>query len=270
MLSVLTNRHDQVNGVVSGEMYLNGTAITPTYLSRVAAFVSHEMSFCPDMSTRQALLFAGLLLGPADKAANDMKRRTRAILEELNLGEVRHARLSELTDSERLRLHVAIHLLLDTELLILDQPLARLDIFDAFFLVEYLRHWALVGNRCVVMTCAPPTYEIYNMMHRVLLISAGRSLFVGPRRDMVKYFTGFNFPCPPFKNPSDFYLDLVTIDDLSQEALIESNQRLEELAAIHVRRPLSELFSSMPGPPSVTPAPYRHSNFAMQFLALCM
>ncbi len=90
------------------------------------------------MTARQALLFAGLLMGPASRSSGrggsgggsgnstgnaDIKRRTRTLLEELNLGEVRHTVLSELTDSERRRLHIAVHLLLDTEILMLDQPL---------------------------------------------------------------------------------------------------------------------------------------------------
>ena len=116
--------------------------------------------------------------------STDIKRRTRTILEELNLGEVRHTRVSELTDSERRRLHIAIHLLLDTELLILDQPLQGLDIFDAFFLVEYLRQWAAIGGRSVIMTISPPTYEVctivplkikslYNLYEQPLLFQPG-------------------------------------------------------------------------------------------------
>ena len=136
--------------------------------------------------------------------------------------------------------------------------------------MEYLRQWAAVGCRSVVMTLSPPTYEVFTMLHRVLLLSAGRTLFVGPRRDFLPYFAALDFPCPPFKNPADYYLDLVTLDDLSAEALIESSQRVEALAELHVRRPLAELFSSMPGPPAGLPPPYRRANLAMQFLALWM
>ncbi|KPM02319.1 ABC transporter sub-family G-like protein 2 [Sarcoptes scabiei] len=221
-----------------------------------------------EMSTRQALLFAGLLIGPASRSTTDVKRFTRTLLEELNLGEVRHTKLSELTYSERKRLHIAIHLLLDTELLMIDQPLLGLDIFDSFFLIEYLRQWAIVGGRAVIMTVSPPNFEIFTMIHKVLLMSAGRSLYVGHRKDMIKYFSSIGYPCPPYKNPSDYYLDLITLDDLSQEALIESSQRIETLAEIQNRRSIMEIFSSMPGPPSVLPAPFRRANLAMQFLAL--
>ena len=47
-----------------------------------------------------------------------------------------------------------------------------MDIFDTFFLVEYLRQWAGRG-RIVIMTLQPPTYEILTMISKVLLLSTG-------------------------------------------------------------------------------------------------
>ena len=41
-----------------------------------------------------------------------------------------------------------------------------MDIFDTFFLVEYLRQWAARG-RIVILTIQPPTYEIFTMVSRV-------------------------------------------------------------------------------------------------------
>ncbi|OTF82901.1 ABC transporter sub-family G-like protein [Euroglyphus maynei] len=268
LLDVLGARHDHRNGTARAEIYLNGVLISAKHLSNMIAYVTNNMHLCSTMSTRQALLFAGLLIGPASRSSTDVKRLTRTLLEELNLGQVRHTKLSELTYSERRRLHVAMHLLLDTELLLIDQPLLGLDIFDSFFMIEYLRQWAMIGGRIVIMTLSPPTYEVFTMLHRVLLISAGRPLFVGLRKDFLRYFNSIGYPCPSFKNPSDYYLDLITLDDLSQEALLESRQRIETIADIHSRRSMSEIFSSMPGPPAVLPAPFRRANFAMQFLAL--
>ena len=43
-----------------------------------------------------------------------------------------------------------------------------MDIFDTFFLVEYLRQWAARG-RIVILTMQPPTYEIFTMVSKVRL-----------------------------------------------------------------------------------------------------
>ena len=42
-----------------------------------------------------------------------------------------------------------------------------MDIFDTFFLVEYLRQWAARG-RIVILTIHPPTYEIFTMISKVI------------------------------------------------------------------------------------------------------
>jgi ABC-type multidrug transport system ATPase subunit len=60
---------------------------------------------------------------------------------------------------------------------VLDQPTKGMDIFDTFFLVEYLRQWAGRG-RIVIMTLQPPTYEILTMISKVLLLSTGNINFL--------------------------------------------------------------------------------------------
>nr|CAH7724910.1 unnamed protein product [Callosobruchus chinensis] len=99
------------------------------------------------------------------------------------------------------RLNVACHLILDTDIVVLDQPTRGMDIFDTFFLVEYLKQWANGGagnalGRIVIFTMHPPTYEIFTMLSRILLISAGRTMFSGRRRDMLPYFAMVEYPCP--------------------------------------------------------------------------
>lgn len=56
-----------------------------------------------------------------------------------------------------------------------------------------------------ILTIQPPTYEIFTMTSRVALISTGRLMYFGRRREMLPYFAFINFPCPAFKNPSDYY-----------------------------------------------------------------
>jgi len=72
-------------------------------------------------------------------------------VEDLGLAQVRHTRVKDLTVSEKQRLNVACHLLLDADIVVLDRPTRGMDIFDTFFLVEYLRQWAARG-RIVILT----------------------------------------------------------------------------------------------------------------------
>jgi len=69
-----------------------------------------------------------------------------ALVGDLGLDQVSGTKLSGLTQSELRRLSVAIHMLSDVQILLLDQPTKGMDIFDTFFLIEYLRQWALTGD----------------------------------------------------------------------------------------------------------------------------
>lgn len=68
------------------------------------------------------------------------------LIEDLGLEQVRHTKVASMTISEKRRLNVACQLLLDTDIVLLDQPTKGMDIFDTFFLVEYLRQWASGGT----------------------------------------------------------------------------------------------------------------------------
>ena len=117
--------------------------------------------------------------------------------------------------SEKQRLNVACHLLLDADVVVLDQPTRGMDIFATFFLVEYLRQWAARG-RIVALTLQPPTYEILTMISKVVLLSMGRLMYHGKRREMLPYFAFIDYPCPAYKNPSDYYreYDLLEVHPL--------------------------------------------------------
>lgn len=55
------------------------------------------------------------------------------------------------------------------------------------------------------MTLQPPTYEILTMISKVLLLSTGRMMYYGKRREMLPYFAFIEYPCPAYKNPADYY-----------------------------------------------------------------
>lgn len=207
---------DLIAGLIQpaiGDVILNGQNVKPHQLSSRVAYVQNDSHLCKDMTAVQTLRFHFDLKKPTDKLGYlkiDAMDRINVLIEDLGLEQVRDTKVSAMTISERKRLNVACHLLLDTDIVVLDQPTRGMDIFDSFFLVEYLRQWANGGTgnalgRIVILTLHPPTYEIFTMLSRILLISAGRTMFSGKRHNMLPYFALVDYPCPSFKNPSDYY-----------------------------------------------------------------
>ena len=53
---------------------------------------------------------------------HDLLGRVKALIEDLGLAQVQHDRVGKLTASEKQRLNVACHLLLDADIVVLDEP----------------------------------------------------------------------------------------------------------------------------------------------------
>lgn len=73
------------------------------------------------------------------------------LIEELGLAQVLNTKVSSLTASETQRLNLACYLVSDAEILLLDRPTRHMDIFDTFFLVEFLRQWASGGTGNLIL-----------------------------------------------------------------------------------------------------------------------
>ncbi|CAG9807686.1 unnamed protein product [Chironomus riparius] len=235
---------------LGGEILINGQQVSRGMLRQLCGYVPalEAASLDPRMSVQNTLSYHAVLKGPLDNS--DIKERIDILVEDLGLTAVRSSAISRLTHSEKQRLNVACQLLTQCSVLVLDQTTNNMDIFDTFFLVEYLRQWC--SSRICIMTLQPPTFEILSMCSGVLLLSGGRTIFSGNRGDLPRHMSQLGYPCPPFKNPADYYLDLVTLDDLSAAALLESSARIESLAnawdRMNSEPPLAAPLASLPDP----------------------
>jgi energy-coupling factor transporter ATP-binding protein EcfA2 len=266
--------------------------VSSNQVARCSGYACSSLALCPRMSTRQTLLFESLLrsagqarlrTGPTSashptnmtsgssmiqhsNAPPDTKRRVDSLLDQLALSDVRHTSVGQLSTAERTRLLIALQLLVEPAILLLDKPLLGCDLFDSFFLLEFLRRWAASGARAVVLNVRPPTHETFSMLSHVLLLSSGRSAFYGRTEDAGSYFAQLHSPCPPLRNPSDYWVDLLTPD-----APGLSCQRVQRLVAEHSNRLQGSAGRFLQPPrPFVPPTSVQVHSLPLQLLALCM
>lgn len=50
---------------------------------------------------------------------------------------------------------------------------------------------------------------LFDQVPRLLALSGPEPVFTGASRALVRYFTSVDYPCPPFKNPADYYREYI-------------------------------------------------------------
>lgn len=103
------------------------------------------------------------------------------------------------------RLKLAGAMLRDTDVLVAENVLKDMDLYDLAFLVDFIRDWAQRLRKICIIALSPPTPEILTMFGKAALLTCGRLVFAGDSADMCAYFQSIGYDSPPFKNPCDYY-----------------------------------------------------------------
>ena len=77
------------------------------------------------------------------------------------------------------------------------------------------------------MTIHQPRTDILEIFDKIILLSAGKTVYFGPLESSLTYFSELGYPLPSKTNPSDYFLDIITPDQRSERQKEESNKRIE-------------------------------------------
>ncbi|KAM6956216.1 ATP-binding cassette sub-family G member 8 [Aplochiton taeniatus] len=233
LLDVITCR-DEGGAMSSGQILINGRPSTPQLVRKSIAHVRQDDRLLPHLTVRETLVFVAKLRLPTHFTQAQKDQRVDEVIAELRLRQCAHTRVGNdyvrgVSGGERRRVSIAVQLLWNPGILILDEPTSGLDSFTAHNLVITLSRLAR-GNRLVLLSVHQPRSDIFQLFDLVVLLSSGSPAYFGPARDMVPYFTDLGYPCPRYCNPSDFYVDLISIDRRSPEREAECLERARVLS----------------------------------------
>lgn len=156
------------------------------------------------------------------------------------------ARQRGVSGGERKRVAIGKELISDPIILFLDEPTSGLDSFQAQSVTKTLKHLCSQG-KSIVAVIHQPRSSIFEMFDSLLLLSEGRVLYFGLANEALAYFAAHGFLCPGHCNPSDFLLDLVSVDGQTEDSKRESKHRLAGLVreSLHEYPTTISLFSNL-------------------------
>lgn len=233
LLDIITCR-DEGGTMTSGQVLINGKPNTPQLVKKSIAHVRQDDRLLPHLTVRETLVFVAKLRLPTHFTQAERDQRVDDVIAELRLRQCAHTRVGNdyvrgVSGGERRRVSIAVQLLWNPGILILDEPTSGLDSFTAHNLVITLSRLAR-GNRLVLLSVHQPRSDIFQLFDLVVLLSSGSAVYCGAACDMVPYFTALGYPCPRYCNPSDFYVDLISIDRRSPEQEAKCLERSGVLA----------------------------------------
>ncbi|KAJ2054784.1 hypothetical protein GGI08_004416, partial [Coemansia sp. S2] len=232
LLNVLAGRVQ--GGRLYGDIKFNGATRDPHTFKRMLAFVEQDDLMFSLLSVEETLLAsAQLRLSDEKYTDSDKRQRVETVLRQLRLSHIKDTKigghgLRGVSGGERKRVSIGMELVTDPSILVLDEPSSGLDSSSAEMVVELTKEMSRQRNLCTLMTIHQPSAEMVAKFDKLILLSQGKLVYMGPASQALSYFENQGYPSTN-SNPANFFIDLMTVDFASDEAMRKSEQRVQAL-----------------------------------------
>jgi ABC-type multidrug transport system ATPase subunit len=152
---------------------------------RTLGYLPQEFGVYPSASAERLLEHFAVLEGFTDKATR--KRTVEALLRKTNLWDVRKQRLGGYSGGMRQRFGIAVALLGDPSLIIVDEPTAGLDPAER---VRFLNLLSEIGENSVVILSTHIVEDVRQLCARMAILADGRVLCEGAPDALVSQLHG--------------------------------------------------------------------------------
>ena len=214
---------------ITGSVMFGDKHRTQRDVQTMASYMLKDDRNLPNLTVTETLMFVAWLRLPGNTTSSERKRVVQNVLTELGLVAVGSAKVGVITPSEQRRVSLGTHLLTGPSIMLLDEPTFGLSNCDALDVVMTLRELAR-SQRVVVCTIHEPRSNIYALFDVAMVMAQGSTVYFGPARDMLPYFSTAGYPCTAGHcNPSEHVLGLLRVDGGSAETEAQSRARIAAL-----------------------------------------
>uniref|UniRef100_A0AAV1V7V9 ABC transporter domain-containing protein n=1 Tax=Peronospora matthiolae TaxID=2874970 RepID=A0AAV1V7V9_9STRA len=204
------------SGEVTGDLELNGELRVSKTFRAVTSYVAQEDSLLGSFTVLETMRMAARLSLPTTVKSKQIDSRVDDVLEGMGLGTCRDTLVGDmfrkgLSGGQKRRLSIAMELLSNPSILILDEPTSGLDSSATHNVMKLILQLCSEG-KTVLCTIHQPSSLVYDMFTNVVVLSAGETVYCGPRPQMIPHFAAAGYDCPQYMNPAEYFISLVNTD----------------------------------------------------------
>ncbi|EDW25468.1 GL26409 [Drosophila persimilis] len=195
----------------TGDFRVNGNRRDLKAFKPNVAFIRQDTSLQAFLTVKEAMNFAANLKIGTHMTISEKRERVKSILEALGMYQNRHTMTGQLSGGQKKRLAIALELVNNPPVLILDEPTTGLDSFTSNQLINLLKKLAIEG-RTVICTIHQPTALTFAMFDYLYAIAEGRCIYAGGSQNLLPFLGALNLHCPEYYNPADYLMEIATHD----------------------------------------------------------
>ncbi|KAG7377408.1 hypothetical protein PHYPSEUDO_011726 [Phytophthora pseudosyringae] len=205
---------------IGGEVLYSGLKGDEIDLIKLAGLVDQTDNHIPTLTVRETFKFADMCVnGLPEDQPEEMRDvaalRTELFIQILGLEEcadtvVGDALLRGVSGGERKRVTIGEVLVGGQSLFLCDEISTGLDSAATFDIIKSLRTWCKTLGGSAVIALLQPTPEVVEMFDDILMVNEGHMVYHGPRTEILDYFEGHGFTCPPRVDPADFLIEVTS------------------------------------------------------------
>ena len=173
-----------------GKIFINNRDVTHKGLS----IINHKVGYVPqddilidELTIKENIRSFHTIAIDSNYSKEELDERIKKLLDDLNLNAkepLENKKINEISGGQRKRVNIAMELINEPDILIIDEPTSGLSSLDSLKLLEYLREYASKG-KIVIIIIHQPSADIYKVFDNLLLLNdKGECVFSGKKSDL--------------------------------------------------------------------------------------